>query len=199
MSTEPNDDKWFRTTHAFGEMVFTKGRRPTSIYTPDVPASPLACASQYQFCNADKDHCGPLASATDAVSWAAPMFGTTTDMFHHINMTEPVAGRFQRLTTTLQVYPIQFGVLFDDLGAESLLARQTLNDGVQGLLPDDQWQREMTAWWAAALAGLQAFFVQIAAGVTFPGLEDYRGYEPFYSFEKDMCSNQASSITPYTQ
>lgn len=139
MSTEPNDDKWFRTTHAYGEMVFTNGRRPTSIYTLDVPASPLACASQYQF-----------------------------------------------------------GVLFDDLGAESLLARQTLNDGMQGLLPDDQWQREMTAWWAAALAGLQAFFVQTAAGVTFPGLEDYRGYEPFYSFEKDMCSNQASSITPYT-
>lgn len=196
-STEPNGDKWFRTTHAAGDMFFTNGESGSVVYVPDIPASPLACANQYQFCNIDKDHCGPLASFIDAMTHAAPAFGTTVDDIANTNLTERVAGRFQRLASTLQGFPIQFSTMYPGLGSESLLARQSLNQGIQGPLPDDQWQREMTAWWATALAGLQAFFVETAAGVNYPGLEDYRGIEPVESFEKDMCTNQASLPNSY--
>lgn len=169
-----------------------------SVYSPDVPASPLACANQYQFCNVDKDHCGPLASFSDAVVQAAPAFGTTTDMLVQTRLTKPVPGRFQRLAMTLRAFPIHFSTLYLGLGSESLLVKQTLNNlGVQGPLPGDQWQREMTAWWAATLAGLQTFFVQTASGVNFEGLEDYRDLEPVLPFEHDMCSNQASSSNSY--
>lgn len=191
-STEPSGDKWFRTTFAVGDMVFTNGNGSSSVYAPDVPASPLACANQYQYCKVDKDHCGPLGSFMDAIVYAAPSFGTTVDDIANTNLTERVAGRFQRLASTLQGFPIQFSTTYPGLGSESLLARQSLNQGIQGLLPDDQWQREMTAWWATALAGLQAFFVETAAGVNYPGLEEYRGYEPVESYEKNMCTNQAS-------
>lgn len=195
ISTEPNEDKWFRTTFNIGDLILNGGDgRESGLYAPDVPASPLACAEQYQFCNANQDQCGPLASKNDAFSRAAPLFGTTSEMLSHTNITEPVPGRFQRFNKTLQAFPIQY-VTAVGLGAESLLARKTLSLGVQGWLPDDQWQREMTARWATALAGLQAFFVQTAAGVTFPGLEKYRGYEPVEDFEKDMCKNQASLLT----
>lgn len=163
LSMELNRDKWFRMTVPFGKIHWPTGT--STSYRADLPASPLACTNQYQFCNADQDHCGPLASHIDAVKGAAPMFGITTqitdmfnntNMFNITNMTEPTAGRFQRLTNTLQKFPIQF--LSDyDLGSESLLARQTLNGFFQGRLPDDQWQRKMTAWWATVLAGLQAF------------------------------------------
>lgn len=198
---EPSRDEWFRTRFSYGNLLVSAGdgrtgSGVTSVYTPDVPASPLACANQYQFCKADRDHCGPLASAIDAVLGAAPVFGTTADMIANINLTEPVAGRFQRLTSTLQAFPMQFGTIYPALGSESLEARQTLSNGVQELIQDDQWQREMTAWWATALAGLQAVFVETAAGVTYPGLEDYESYKPIEEFEKDMCSNQASLSIP---
>lgn len=201
LSTELNQDKWFRATVPYGFLVFPTG--PSTLYRADMPASPVACTNQYQFCNADKDHCGPLASHIDAVQGAAPMFGTSTEandifnitnMFNITNVTRPMTGRFQRLTNTLQQYPIQF-LSTHDLGSESLLARQTLIDDLQGRLPDDQWQREMTAWWATTLAGLQAFFVETASGVNYPGLEDYRVSRPRESFEKDMCTNQASLLT----
>lgn len=197
ISADRSRDKWFRTTVPFGDIYWPTGGTSTT-YIPDVPASPLGCTQQYQFCNADQDHCGPLASLIDAMQMAAPMFGTTTNIFYQTTMTEPTIGRFQRLINTLLEYPIQF-VTNDYLGSESLLAQQTLNDFFQGRLPDDQWQREMTARWATALAGLQAFFVETAAGVNYPGLEDFRGYEPLESFEKDMCTNQVSLFTSYTQ
>lgn len=198
ISTEPSGDKWFRTTAAIGGKGSPGGGPGNTIYGPDVPASPLACAKQYQFCHADQDRCGPLASYTDALIGAAPMFGTTIDILNNGNITEPIAGRFYRLTKTLHEFPIQF-MTFGDLGSESLLAQQKLGDGIQGPLPDDQWQREITLWWATTLAGLQTFFVQTAAGVRFPGLEQYRGFEPLEEFEKDMCKNQASLLTGYAQ
>lgn len=123
-----------------GSLVSLTG--PSDLFRPDVPESPLACNNQYQFCNADKDHCGPLASHIDTVKGAAPMFGTTTEatdmfnitnMFNSTNMTKPMAGRFQRLTNTLQQYPIQF-VSTHDLHLESLLTWQN--------------RRSMTAWGA---------------------------------------------------
>ncbi|KAG8161282.1 hypothetical protein KVR01_009546 [Diaporthe batatas] len=194
VSIGPSDDPWFRMTRFYRDLVFTHAMDNYSTYSPDVAASPLACANQYQFCSADKDHCGPLASFIDAVTGAAPAFGTTTDKLVETTLTEPVPGRFQRLALTLREFPLHFSTLYLGLGSESLLVKQTLNNlGVQGPLPTDQWQREMTAWWAATLAGLQTFFVQTASGVNFEGLEDYRDLEPVLPFEHDMCSNQVLS------
>lgn len=92
-------------------MVFTNGNGRWRVYAPDVPASLLACANQYQFCSTDQDHCGPLASFVDALLRAGPAFGTTADELANINLTERVAGRFQRLGMTLQGFPIPFSRL----------------------------------------------------------------------------------------
>lgn len=49
------------------------------LYQSDEAASPLACFTQLQFCDASKSRCGPLPSWADAQAGAGELFGTTLE------------------------------------------------------------------------------------------------------------------------
>ena len=50
------------------------------------------------------------------------------------------------------------------LGVSSLISRTSLLNGVQGPLPDNQWQKEVEHWFTAHLADLQRVPVEVATG-----------------------------------
>lgn len=78
--TQPSNDLWYRLIPkpmrgpvlALNDSLFVIDQ-----YILREPASPLGCASQYQFCNSGTNECGPLASQLDAIAGAAPIFETT--------------------------------------------------------------------------------------------------------------------------
>ncbi|KAJ3569444.1 hypothetical protein NPX13_g6085 [Xylaria arbuscula] len=77
----PTSDEWYRvaSTPTNGSAISTTTALSTKLYLPSLPASPLGCADQYQLYNAampEDRRCRPLASLTDAISGAAPLFGT---------------------------------------------------------------------------------------------------------------------------
>jgi hypothetical protein len=194
--TASTADPWFRATTPSGIFLDGGVNGSSTAFTPDNAASPLACASQFQFCQATPVQCGPLASFYDAVVGAAPAFDVTLGEFMAANMTAQIPGRYELLANALNNFPLQFVTYGSSIGSSSLLARQALDGGFQAPIPDTQWQTEMTNWWAAELAGLQTVFVQTAAGLNVSGLEEYR-MPPAQWFESDMCSNQKILSTAY--
>ena len=77
----------------------------------------------------------------------------------------------------------------DLLGASSLASMYGNLYGRLGLIPDTQWQVDVTSWWATLLASVQAEFVEVASGPTERELQKYL-IRPYNSHMWNMCRNQ---------
>lgn len=72
-----------------------------------------------------------------------------------------------------------------------LTARDRLQGGVQGgLLPDDQWQKDVMHWHATTMAQLQGLFVETATGPPGDGVLLPWLVRPSSPVERAMCQNQ---------
>lgn len=182
----PVHDPWYQATALQGTVTSTNVNGSAHIYRQDEAASPMGCASQWQFCNADPDACGPLASYTDAVSGA--LSGAFAD--------GRAAARLSWLLTSLGVSgPLLKGML-EEADVDALLAKQTVFGGLQTALPDNQWQLEVTNWFAISLAYMQQSMLETASGsaATEPGLVVDR---PATAAAERMCRNQKIRTTRY--
>lgn len=162
-----------------------------NVYLPEEPASPLACVERYQFCNAGKE-CGPLSGKMPAVVESASLFNMTA--FDIINGTvpdDPIGSRFYWYYFVLFTMAIDIDGMLQNLGPKALQSQQNLLGGLMGPLPDDQWQLDVTYWWAIRLAGIQAAFVNTAHDTGNAALEEFR-VRPHNSYMQDMCNNQVS-------
>lgn len=195
---ENTTDPWYRATEFGGVRYMGSPDGPNSskfVYQPQEAASPMACVERYQFCNADRE-CGPLAGTKNAAHEAGPLFNITTfDSYNDIVPNDPVGSRFYWFYRGLFVMATDLVVMLKNLGPKALLSQQSLLDGLIGALPDDQWQLDVTYWWAIRLAGIQASFVNTAYDTGNPALEAYR-IRPWNSYMQDMCNNQVSIPRP---
>lgn len=81
------------------------------------------------------------------------------------------------------------------MGSESLLARRTLRGGIQGPLPENQWQLDVEYWFQIVLAGYQKIYADVAAGPpsSYPKKWVRR---PVSEGQINMCQNQVFETPP---
>lgn len=181
------DDPWYRGTvpgAPFGESYTTE---TGTTYRPEEAASPMGCMEQFQFCNTDTQHCGPLGGYLEAAMGAGPQFGLTADeALNDWAASDPTSSRFlwfTLITNALDPYSV-----VRVLGPQALLSVQGLSSGFQGLLPTDQWKHDVAHWWATSMALLQTTTVSVVRGLQ-SDLQAF-GVPPQDAAQKALCANQ---------
>ncbi|KAK9425400.1 hypothetical protein SUNI508_13074 [Seiridium unicorne] len=123
----------------------------------------------------------PLRLWHKSIGWDSLLHGTPA--------TTEIISRLQWFLDVLSYFPANVYEVVNTQGPTSLVARQGINGGLQGPLSDNQWQAEVTSWWATVLAALQAMFVETARGLTDPTLVHYH-VPPRDEIQRNMCHNQ---------
>jgi hypothetical protein len=184
--TEQCDDSWY-SAHLSGAWIQTgDGVQPSnvSLFLGDDPVRVLGCTSQYQFCNSEVE---PESSCT-------PLNG----IFAAQTLAENIwqAGRQKALAewsaNALLHSAIGLPEIISQLGVSSLTSRYKLADGIQGPLPDNQWQLEVQHWFKMTLADLQRVAVETATGPTDASLNQWL-QRPQTPDERQLCRNQVSN------
>lgn len=194
MFSQEVTDPWYNATTRFRNL----GRKSydnssvvlnaTTTYMASEPGSPLACRLQYQYCSASLpagNQCGVLGSSADA--FASLMDMVNEDIF--IN-------RMYWLYLNSFTDPFNMAYMLGSLRSSALLGRYGLTrSGIQGALPDDQWQQDAKHFASIALASLQSSFVFTALGPSDPQVSTYyRG--PNATEESALCNSQVCFLVP---
>lgn len=82
------------------------------------------------------------------------------------------------------------------IGVTTLTARYGLVYGLQGPIPDNQWQLEAEHFVGASMASLQGAFVSAANGPPTQQLKEFQ-YRPNDTQANTMCTNQVR-ISPHS-
>ncbi|KAI1752806.1 hypothetical protein F4782DRAFT_546419 [Xylaria castorea] len=198
--SEHTDDIWYNVSTTATDVPVTQVDElgTERVYFPRAPASPLACADQYQFCTNDHpESCSPLASLRDAVADAAPLFNTTyAEIANSTAMTEKAA-RFTYFANTFFAVNRHVAEVLGQLGSRALLSQQSLLVGFQGPLASNQWQLDVAHWWDISMAIAQAICLDSAYGLSDPAVEKSRQNYTTPEFD-NVCRNQKIKSTAYT-
>lgn len=185
------DDPWYRATFLGAEYRYEDGIQH-KIYLPEEEASPMACVQRYQYCDPNKK-CGRLASAIDAMTSALSLFHMTLgDVWSgpkSLHMSDGMARRFMMFQAT--VYD-DLEDLLSTLGPSSLLSIQHLRRSMMGWLPDNQWQLDVSNWFAIRMARMQDSFVNTARGPIDETVLPFTT-RPAGEYQKAMCNSQVSN------
>lgn len=186
------EDPWYRATTPITSIGSQSPDR--NLYASDEAASPMACLERFQYCNSSKE-CGSLASFKDALISALPLFHHNSSEFwgseQLVHGTEPTSQRFDMFEIALTGSD-RVSDLINTLGSSSLLSSQYFGQGFMGPIPDNQWQLDVSHWFAMHLASMQAAFVNIARGPTNEALLPYF-IGPEDGPQQVMCNNMVSN------
>lgn len=184
-----NEDPWYRGTVPGVPYGESSTNATTSSYRPEEAASPMGCIEQFQFCNADRQRCGPLTGYFEAAMGAGPMFGLLPEEVRDNSTgSDPAQSRF--LWFAYMPGLVGSYVTVSALGPRALLSVEGLNYGRQGPLPDDQWKRDVAFWWASEMAQLQSTVTSFVRGPQ-PSLQAFR-IPPLDAAQEALCANQVS-------
>ncbi|TRX96980.1 hypothetical protein FHL15_002286 [Xylaria flabelliformis] len=195
-----SDDEWYRVSNKSLVSAHDSEAPNTTppLYLPLEPASPLGCTEQFQFCHADTEHCGRLASLRDAINDVALLFNSTyDDILLNDDGTED-AEMFKYFTTAFMDYQyVSLQMVLDQLGPASLDSQSTLLRGVQGPLASNQWQRDVAHWADIYLASIQEAFLDIA--YVSPNASSVLETRSAFKSEaaRKLCNNQKIRSTEY--
>ena len=173
ISTKEVNDLWYSSHNSVG--VKTGEYGSLKVYYADYEASPLGCTSQYQVCIPDaagRRYCTDLGGIG---SLKIPE--EQEDLFVSI---------INRSLTEV------FGVV-QNLGADTLTSKYTLNRGNQAPLPDDQWKRDVRNWIDIYLAAMQGMVRDAASGPASPEMLQFIA-KPSTDISKYFCKNQVKNI-----
>ncbi|KAI1739076.1 hypothetical protein F4680DRAFT_466641 [Xylaria scruposa] len=166
------DDPWYRVANvtANASIIGTAdGLHTVTRYLTSEPASPLGCASQFQFCNSipGDRKCGPLASLRDAVAGVVDLFDTN---YADLATTNATTRRAALLNYVYQVVGHEESIkdVVYQLGPASLLSQGYLKAGFLSGIEKDQWQLDVTHWWDISMSIRQEAFLNYAYGPTDP-------------------------------
>lgn len=185
-STHPTYDPWYQASTPLAQMNSTGDTGTVQVYRQNEAASPLGCASQWQFCNAYDTACGPLASFQDALSGASLAF------------EDDAADRLSWFINSLDIDEGTLPGMLEEAQNNALLSTQSLSSGLQGAaLPDNQWQLEVTNWFAICLAYMQQTLLETVsgAGSTSSALTLQ---SPDTTAAKKLCQSQKIRTTKYS-
>ncbi|KAK2613403.1 hypothetical protein N8I77_000321 [Diaporthe amygdali] len=190
-------DPWYRGTNPSRVVHYRGLDGNITLYGPEEAASPLGCVQRYQYCNALKE-CGSLASWHDALTSASTLFDQTPHDIEWSTETSPrlnaVASRFYMFESILNSAS-DLSDFPNSLGSSSLLSAQQYTQGLMGPLADNQWQLDVSHWFAMRMASMQAAFVDTAHGPRDESLLPYMSKANKY--QQTMCDNQKILSTDY--
>ena len=180
------DDPWFRaqvplpeTDHSVSLEYYNSVQYKTAL-----PANPLACASQVQWCNpahADGSRCTELTGAAIGGPEAA-MASAINELDLNPRQTAVLKRLYQHQWNT-DIYSIA-----DEINFYTLLADEALTGTESAALPNDQWVREVDHWFGLSLTAIQLQTVNYALG---DGNPSHDKYVVQVDGESEwMCSNQ---------
>jgi hypothetical protein len=176
-------DPWYRATKKIGSLGLVGSSDVTPVFGQEEPASPLACLVSYQYCNyttEDTTACAPLHSLSDSKELAKDYLPFRAD---EGALGWAVARHFE--------YPVDITYV---LGAQALISRRSLTQGMQGPIPDNQWQLDVTYWFETALAALQKTWIASAAG-DYPYLTEDLVQRPNTTGQEYFCLNQVCNLS----
>jgi hypothetical protein len=189
---QPTKDPWYAVSNvSINEVSYVSSHNqsehePSGLYYTTEPASPLACVEQYQWCNPslpEESRCTNLLSGLDAAS---------DGLRHLFNGSQHDMDRYKWYYYPLHVAANTLIMAMQNLGAQSMSSRSGLFQGLQGPLPDNQWQRDVSHWFSILLASIQNGMVITAMGPP-PGQSLERWKEgPRNLGEENTCKNQVS-------
>ncbi|KAF2204418.1 hypothetical protein GQ43DRAFT_469074 [Delitschia confertaspora ATCC 74209] len=184
VSPIPINDPWYsshRTIPGF-RLNYTGWRNLTlGGYFADETASVLGCASQYQICYPDS-HGKP--SRCSRLGGKQELYWLLTSL----NQTDKQLSR-TRWSIMSAMTGNEIGAFVQTLGAASLSSRYSLVAGMQGPLPDNQWQKDVEHWHASSLAAIQSSAIDAATGPSDPDMRPFWP-RPENKIEKEVCGNQ---------
>ncbi|KAH8883188.1 hypothetical protein GQ53DRAFT_847088 [Thozetella sp. PMI_491] len=197
----PSNDDWYRASVPGPTAMILGINGSTTVYQPEEAASPLACLSQFQFCNpmlpSDKQ-CGPLTGLGDAVLGSSTLFNLPTDVLLSSDSAEDKrASQYFWFINVISLAAFRPSNIVMASGAKVLVSQQTLQSGFQGPLADDQWKLDVTNWWSMWLASLQSAFVTTASGPQEPALQVI-GISPADAAQREICNNQMVQSADFT-
>ena len=159
----PVEDPWYSANNG---PFFDSGNN--SFWLTDNTASVLGCATQIQYCNPNlplESGCGPLMSLYQL---GANFNSTDQSMWQS---KEQAALAYEFMSNVNNVG--DFYELIGSVGVAVLTSRNSLWSGVQGPLPNNQWQLDMENLQAIYVASIQRQFIEWANGPRYPGLGPY--------------------------
>ncbi|KAJ2988160.1 hypothetical protein NUW58_g4122 [Xylaria curta] len=180
--SEPSLDVWYRASTRYSEAMQTITDSTSDRFIFDEPASPLGCVEQTQLCFEalpQGKQCGPLASFFDAFTTA-------------LRMSPSEAATAQSDWVLNQIAGATVDNVVKTLGAHALSSRRNLHLGSQGPIAQNQWQLDVTYWWATTLALSQGNFIDYTVGPSDRRLEKYI----IPPMDTAICSSQVCETYP---
>ncbi|GME54039.1 uncharacterized protein K452DRAFT_307625 [Neofusicoccum parvum] len=161
-------------------------------YFADAPASAVGCTEQMQVCNPNsktpEERCTSIMAKVDLTDTMIPR------SFWASQRQRSLFWYFSRFMLGDRT---QLTDLIDLLGVFSLTSRNSLRIGIQGPIPDNQWQLDMESMHAATLSILQGNIFDFAAGPSDPSVLSWLRQGSKKEF-KYACENQKIRSTAYT-
>ena len=135
----------------------------------------LACTEQHQVCNPTNGKCTPLSGASQVIP----------------NLPGLDLNDAQETTVLTMALTISFIDTYSSVnsrGSNALRASETLDQGFQIPLPNNQWMTEVSTWFAVSMAKLQQRTVQYAIGSSYVP-EGLSLVGPANRYQEDICNN----------
>ncbi|KAL1607754.1 hypothetical protein SLS60_002690 [Paraconiothyrium brasiliense] len=157
-------------------------------YFGDEPAAVLGCAKQYQICYPDKGGKPSQCSRFGGKQELYWLLTSLTQNEEQLNRT--------RWSIMSALTGNELDGFVQTLGAASLTSRYSLVSGIQGPLPDNQWQVDVEHWHAATMVAIQGSAVDAASGPSNPDMRKFWA-APSNDQERSVCNNQTDSSAFY--
>jgi hypothetical protein len=146
------DDPWFSAHLKFQETVNSDSETlNVTWYNADFLVTALGCADQHQYCNPNTGNCTPLSG------WVI-----VDNAQQNLGFNDYQSQTYDLIANPAQDYPPYASVAYQ--GSSALIVLETVFQGIQGPLPNNQWTIEVSSWFATSLASLQRYPVDIASG-----------------------------------
>lgn len=167
------NDPWYAAHQLPGRQAEDDNGENMTTYFADEPASVMGCKMRYQACHLQSRNCS--------------RFGGLADMNYYFKLAS--GNRAQTMSWIWGAARSLTNVVLD-LKASSLTSRDTVQEGSQGPLPNDQWQRDVENWHNIMLASYQDNAVEYASGPGDSGMLEFFWKRPETDDQRYLCKNQ---------
>lgn len=157
-----------------------------SVYYRDDPVRVLGCTSRYQFCNPNVEGTKSCIAPTGILA----AYAQAGELWQ----TKKQKALFDWSALAIRHNGIGLPEVISGLGISALTSRYRMAAGLQGPLPDNQWQLEVEHWFTTILADFQRMVVEAATGPTDLALNDW-ARRPDTPEARSLCASQVSTFS----
>ncbi|KAE9377655.1 hypothetical protein N431DRAFT_302583, partial [Stipitochalara longipes BDJ] len=162
LNTYPNSDPIFSANRALNTNKTLDGKEIV-IYTADLAVTTIGCIDQYQICN-------PNLSGLAGEPVLCTPLGPAYSLFAEAERID--LNLYQLATLETIDLAFRYSSMFNSVngrGSSALQAQNTVLTLIQSYqqqaqLPNNQWQIELSSWFAVSLATVQQYLVEKASG-----------------------------------